>query len=249
MESVTLLSYGAARSVTGSWHLVVTPAARVLLDCGMVQGPRRESNRRNRHIGLDPDAVILSHAHIDHSGALPTLVKEGYRGAIHATSATRDLCRAMLADSAGIQEADARYLNKRRASRERDVEPIYTQEDVRRALDQFVTHPYDRAFKVARGVRATFRDAGHILGSAGVLLECGDGPRIYFTGDLGRRMYPILRDPQPLPDADVVLCESTYGTREHEPVEIAEGRLRAVFDYAVQHKGKVLIPASVARRI
>lgn len=248
MTQTILRSFGAARTVTGSRHLLRTPALSVLLDCGLFQGPRRESNERNRHVGVEPDAVLLSHAHIDHSGALPTLVRDGFRGPIHATSATRDLCAAMLADCAKINEADARHLNKRRAEGERKIEPIYTKADVERAMGLFVTHPYGKPFEVGPGMTATYRDAGHILGSAGILVEIEGGPTVYFTGDLGRRMYPILRDPEPLPDADVVLSECTYGTRDHEPVDLAEDKLRAVLDQAVERRGKLFIPAfSVGR--
>ena len=248
MTPTTLRSFGAARTVTGSRHLLRTPSLSVLLDCGLYQGPRRESNERNRHVGVEPDAVLLSHAHIDHSGALPTLVRDGFRGPIHMTSPTRDLCEAMLADCARINEADVRYLNKRRAEGEREIEPIYTQADVDRVMDQCITHPYDKPFEVGPGMTATYRDAGHILGSAGILVEIEGGPTVYFTGDLGRRTYPILRDPQPLPDADVILSECTYGTRDHEPVEFAEGRLREVLETVVARRGKLFIPAfSVGR--
>jgi metallo-beta-lactamase family protein len=248
MDDVSLCSFGAARTVTGSRHLITTPRVRFLLDCGMFQGSRRESTERNRHVPVDPDAVVLSHAHIDHSGALPSLVRDGFRGPIHATSGTRDLCEAMLADCARIAESDAKYLNRRREEGQRPIEPIYTQDDVEQTMKQFVTHRYGKSFEVGPGVRATFRDAGHILGSAGVLVEIDEGPTIYFTGDLGRKMYPILRDPEPLPPADVVLSECTYGTRDHEPVDLAEDKLRSILDRAVQKGGKVYIPAfSVGR--
>ncbi|MDJ0522882.1 MAG: MBL fold metallo-hydrolase [Planctomycetota bacterium] len=248
MGEYVLRSFGAARTVTGSRHLLTTPHARILLDCGLFQGRRDESRERNRHVGCEADVVVLSHAHIDHSGALPSLVRDGFRGPIHATGATRDLCAAMLMDCAKINEADARHLNKRREKGEREIVPIYTRKDVERTMDRFVMHEYDEPFEVAKGTRVTFRDAGHILGSAGVLLENEDGPTIYFTGDLGRRMYPILRDPEPLPDADVVLSESTYGTRDHEPVDLAESKLHAVLQRAINRKGKVFIPAfSVGR--
>ena len=248
MDEVVLCSHGAARTVTGSRHLITTPSGRVLLDCGLFQGRRSEANERNRHVGVSPDAVVLSHAHIDHSGALPSLVRDGYRGRIHATPATRDLCDAMLHDCARINEADARHLNKRREEGTRLIEPIYTETDVERAIDRFVMHEYGERFEVVDGVHATFRDAGHILGSAGVLLEIRGGPTVYFTGDLGRRMYPILRDPEPLPDVDVVLSESTYGTREHDPVDLAENKLDAILQRAIERGGKVFIPAfSVGR--
>lgn len=248
MRQVTFQSFGAARTVTGSRHLITVDGFSFLLDCGLFQGPRRESRERNRHVGVLPDAVVLSHAHIDHSGALPTLARDGYRGPIHATPATKDLCRAMLADSARIHEGDARHLNKRRGKDELPIEPIYTEEDAAQALELFVSHRYDKRFEVGPGIHATFRDAGHILGSAGVLVEIDDGPTIYFTGDLGRRTYPILRDPEPLPDADVILSECTYGEREHEPVDLAEDKLRDVLERAIERQGKVFIPAfSVGR--
>ena len=248
MGSVTLRSHGAARTVTGSRHLLTTDQMRVLLDCGMFQGRRAEADAANRGLDIETDSVVLSHAHIDHSGSLPSLVKNGYRGKIHATSATFDLCRAMLMDSARIQEADARYLNKRLEKGEERIEPIYDQDDVKRTLEHFVTHPYRKSFDVGPGTIATFHDAGHILGSAGVLVEPSRGPTIYFTGDLGRRMYPILKDPEPLPDVDVVLSECTYGNREHEPVDLAEEKLRAIVQRAIDRKGKVFIPAfSVGR--
>ncbi len=247
---VVFQSFGACRTVTGSRHVLHFGRSSVLLDCGLVQGPRREAEERNRHLGLPGSvkAVVLSHAHIDHSGALPSLVRDGYGGRIHATPATRDLCRAMLADSAHLNEADARYLNKRRDPALPPIEPLYREEDVDRALKRFRTHPYDETFDVIKQVKATFRDAGHILGSAGVLLERDDGFRIYFTGDLGRRAYPILRDPEPLPKADVILSEATYGLRNHQPVEDAEETLVEVLDRVQRTRGKVFVPAfSVGR--
>ena len=248
MSRVTLRSYGAARTVTGSRHLIRAHGEQVLMDCGLFQGHRGEARERNRHIPIDPDAVVLSHAHLDHAGALPALVRGGYRGPIHATHATRDLCKAMLADSARLAESDARYLNKHRQDRDREIQPIYTQEDAERAMGLFVGHDYDETFEVTPHTRATVQDAGHIIGSAGALLEVDDGPRVYFTGDIGRRMYPILRDPAPLPQADVVLSECTYGTREHQPVEIAGAELRKIIQRVIDEKGKLFIPAfSVGR--
>ncbi len=219
-----------------------------MLDCGLFQGPRRESIERNRHIPVQPDAVVLSHAHIDHSGALPTLVRGGFRGTIHATAATLSLCKAMLVDCAHIAVGDARHLNKHLPEGQRPIEPIYTEEDVERTLELFQTHEYGKPFEAAPGVQATFRDAGHILGSAGVLLDLDGGLRAYFTGDLGRRLYPILRDPEPLPEVDVVLSECTYGTRDHEPAEAAEELLAEILERAIRDGGRVLVPAfSVGR--
>jgi metallo-beta-lactamase family protein len=250
VREVVLQSYGAARTVTGSRHLIRVGGRSVLLECGLFQGHRAESRERNRHLPLVDglEAVVLSHAHIDHSGAIPALVRDGFQGPVHATPATRDLCRAMLADCAALQEADARYLNKRRRSGEAPVEPLYTLEDTERAMASFVTHSYHETFPVMQGVRATFRDAGHILGSAGVLLEIDGGPTVYFTGDLGRREYPILRDPEPLPDADVILSECTYGLRDHEPLEDAEATIERVVEHVGRRQGKAFVPAfSVGR--
>ena len=191
---------GAAQTVTGSRHLIRTSQATVLLDCGMFQGRRRESNERNRTLGVHPreiTSVVLSHAHIDHSGALPLLVQQGYRGPIYATPATRDLCAVMLADAAMIQEADARYINK---SIERDhadmepVEPLYSQGDVTATLEQMAPVPYHRRQKIAPGIHATFIDAGHVLGSAITLLDIdddGEHKRVVFSGDLGLSLIHI----------------------------------------------------------
>ncbi len=214
----------------------------------MFQGRRHESTERNRHVGIDTDALVLSHAHIDHSGAIPSLVRDGYRGPIYATPATKALCKAMLHDCARIAAADARYANKKRRPDALPIEPIYTEADVDKALGLFETVPYETPFEPIPGVKATYREAGHIIGSAGVLLEAENAPTIYFTGDLGRQMYPILKDPAPLPRADAILSECTYGNREHGPTEISETRLRDEIRRCVQTNGKLLIPAfSVGR--
>lgn len=250
MADVFYQPYGAARTVTGSRHLFHVGKRSIMLDCGLYQGPRRESEERNRHLPVPSklDAVVLSHAHIDHSGAIPALTRNGFRGKVHATPATRALCRAMLVDSAYLQEADARYLNKRRDASQPPVRPLYTVDDAEDSLRHFRTHALDEPFRPSKRVTATFREAGHILGSAGVLLEVDDGPRIYFTGDLGRRAYPILKDPAPLPRADVILSECTYGTREHGTVEGAEETALRVLRRAVEVGGRVFVPAfSVGR--
>jgi metallo-beta-lactamase family protein len=241
---VVFQPFGGARTVTGSRHLLKSERARVLLECGFFQGHREESDERNRHVPVLPlDAVILSHAHLDHSGALPSLVRDGFGGPIWSTPATRDLCRAMLADAAAVAAQDAEDANRRRSPGERRAVPVYLPEDVARALERFRTVPLGRPFDAAPGVRATFREAGHILGSAGVLVEFEGGASVYFTGDLGRRAYPILNDPEPLPRCDAVLCEATYGTRDHEPVEEAEAVLAALLRRAVEERGKVFVPA------
>jgi metallo-beta-lactamase family protein len=246
---------GAAQTVTGSQHLISVNGIRVLLECGLFQGKRRESYERNRELPFDAasvDALVLSHAHIDHSGNIPNLVRSGFRGSIYCTFATRDLCSAMLRDSAYIHERDAEYVNKKRARKgEPPIEPVYTQADAIASLEHFVSVGYGRPVLVAPGVQCTFLDAGHILGSAIVLLEIEEGQRqirLLFSGDLGRKDMPILRDPTPAPPADVLLIESTYGDRLHAPREDAERELLELIVETHRRGGKVVIPAfSVGR--
>jgi metallo-beta-lactamase family protein len=246
---------GAVRTVTGSMHLLTINSQRVLLDCGLYQGRRKESFERNRNLPFDPtqvDAMILSHAHIDHSGNIPTLVKHGYRGNIYATSATRDLCSAMLRDAAYIQEQDAHYLNKKRAKTgEPPVEPLYEKADAVNSLQRFIGIGYERPFFVVPGVRARFYDAGHILGSAIVALDVEEGDRKFrfaFSGDLGRRDLPILRDPTYIGAVDYFITESTYGNRLHDSPAAAETELRRIVNETYQRGGKIIIPAfSVGR--
>jgi len=246
---------GAAQTVTGSQHLISVNGSRILLECGLFQGKRRESFERNRNLPFDAesvDALILSHAHIDHSGNIPNLVRSGFRGSIYCTFATRDLCSAMLRDSAYIQERDVEYVNKKRARQGLlPVEPIYTHADAIASLEHFISVGYDRSVLVAPGVRCTFLDAGHILGSAIILLEIKEGQRqtrLLFSGDLGRNDRPILRDPTPAPPADVLLIESTYGNRSHTPHEDAEEQLLDLIGGTCAQGGKVVIPAfSVGR--
>jgi metallo-beta-lactamase family protein len=245
---------GAAQTVTGSQHLISVNGSRILLECGLFQGRRRQSFERNRNLPFDAasvDALILSHAHIDHSGNIPNLVRSGFQGSIYCTFATRDLCSAMLRDSAYIQEQDAAYVNKKRARKgQPPVEPIYTHADAIASLEHFVSVGYDRPVLVAPGVRCTFLEAGHILGSAVVLLEVEEGPRktrLLFSGDLGRPM-PILRDPTPAPPADALIIESTYGDRLHPPHEEAEQRLFELIGSTCTQGGKVVIPAFTVGR-
>ena len=246
---------GAARTVTGSCHLLEINGANVLLDCGLFQGKRKESFERNRRFAFEPSSihnVVLSHAHIDHSGNLPRLVASGFRGRILATAATRDLCEWMLRDSAHIQEKDVEYVNrKRRAKGETPFEPLYTMAEAETALEHFDGVPYGHEVTVAPGARLVFRDAGHILGSASCHLRIREGERertLVFTGDVGRKQMPILRDPVPPEEADILISESTYGDRLHEPQEDVRARLREVVDETRRRGGKVLIPAfSVGR--
>lgn len=242
---------GAAREVTGSAHLVHVNGRTILLDCGLFQGRRSEVQEKNRRLpyAVDRiDAVVLSHAHIDHAGRLPYLVKEGFRGAIHATTATRDLCEVMLADSAHIQEKDAEFLTRHRKSA---VEPLYALRDVSTMLTQMAPHRYHERFEVVPGVHATFSDAGHILGSASIVLEWEEGGRrrrLGFSGDIGRSGLPIIRDPEPLTDVDWLLMESTYGNRDHTSVEGARDDLARIVTETVARGGRVLIPAFAVGR-
>jgi metallo-beta-lactamase family protein len=246
--------HGAARGVTGSRHLLTVGGKRILLDCGLFQGKRRDSDRLNRKFGFDPseiDAVVLSHAHIDHSGALPALVRNGFEGTIHATLATADLLTFMLRDSAKIQESDVEYLNRHRKKNEKPVEPLYTMEDAQRTLALVEGHRYHRRIPIVSGIEASFYDAGHILGSAIVKLHLvGDDQKktLVFSGDLGRKNIPILRDPETPSEADALIIESTYGDREHDPIEKADAKLADIINRITNRKGKLLIPAFAVGR-
>ncbi len=237
---------GAAREVTGSCHILHVNGHVVALDCGMFQGRRRESAEKNRSLPIpvgDLDAVVLSHAHIDHSGRLPFLVAQGYDKTIWATSATRDLCAIMLADSAHIQEKDAEFLARRNKE---FVEPLYGMSHAVRTMDLMVGVPYNKPFNVVPGVVATYVDAGHILGSASVVLDCtedGVTRRLAFSGDIGRSGLAIIRDPVPPTDVDAVIMESTYGNRDHESVEGARAHLAKVVRETAARGGRVLIAA------
>jgi metallo-beta-lactamase family protein len=248
---------GAGQTVTGSKHLVHTPRATILLDCGLYQGRRRESFERNRHLPLDAaklDAVVLSHAHIDHSGALPLLYRQGYRGPVYATPATRDLAAPMLLDAAMIQEADARYIDRLVARGEPGVEPVtplYDEEDVATVLAHMVGLPYRQRHQVAPGVTVTFLDAGHVLGSAITVLDIDDEGRtvrLVYTGDLGRHHLPILRDPEVPSGAECLISESTYGDRLHPPLARTEEDLVAVVRRTIDRGGKLFIPTFALER-
>ena len=242
---------GAAREVTGSCHLLHVDGRTVVLDCGMFQGRRSDADKKNRSLPLpvpDIDAVVLSHAHIDHSGRLPFLVGQGYSGTIWSTSATRDLCAVMLADSAHIQEKDAEFLIRRNKPY---VEPLYGMRHSTRTMELMVGVPYNKPFDVVPGVRGTYVDAGHILGSASVVLDCTEGgttKRLVFSGDVGRSGLAIIRDPVPPTGASAVIMESTYGNRDHESVDGARARLANVVRSTAARGGKVLVPAFAVGR-
>jgi metallo-beta-lactamase family protein len=252
---------GADKNVTGSKHLVEVGGRRILLDCGEFQGPRKAAHDRNATLPFDPasvDVLLLSHAHLDHSGLIPVLCRDGFQGTIYSTHATRDLCAIMLLDSAHIQESDAAYLNKRLADKGKPlVEPLYTQEDAANAMPYFQSVAYDRPLRLgdaaasATGIEAIFREAGHILGSAQIELnvrENGRAIRLVFTGDLGRAELPILRDPYIPTDVTHFIIESTYGNRVHDTYENAEAKLAEIVNRAVASRGKIVIPAfSVGR--
>lgn len=243
---------GAAREVTGSCHLLHVNGHVIALDCGMFQGRRSESRAKNERLPFDPeklDAIVLSHAHIDHAGRLPFLVAQGFRHTIWATAATRDLCAVMLADSAHIQEKDAAFLAKRGQPH---AEPLYTMDDATRTQKQMIGVPYEKWFQVVPGVRAQFVEAGHILGSASVVVEVtenGETKRVVFSGDVGRSGLPIIRDPAPPKGgADVVIMESTYGNRDHESVEGAREHLAKVVRETAARGGRTLIPSFAVGR-
>ena len=248
-NAITVTFWGAAHTVTGSMHLIDAGRQKILLDCGLFQGRRAEAWQRNKNFPFpasDIDAVVLSHAHIDHCGNLPNLVRGGFGGPIYCTPATRDLMAVMLADSAKIQEEDAFHLNKHRPSGEPAIEPLYDFRDVRRTMQLARSVPYHALTDVGKGIKVRFDDAGHLLGSAmvHVSLDVGNGERsITFTGDLGRKEMPILRDPEALPAADLIISESTYGGRNHPGVEMLGSELGQAVRRTVERGGKVLIPA------
>ncbi len=247
--------YGAARTVTGSQYLLEANGARLLLECGLFQGRRAETYERNRNFRFDPaglNAVLLSHAHIDHSGNLPNLVKQGFAGPIYATPPTADLADIMLRDSGHIQEADIQWLNKRRQERgEYPLEPLYTEEDAARVAPLFERWPYGQPFEVAEGITAEFIEAGHILGSAAIRLtvrERGQTTRLWFSGDIGRRDLPLLRDPILPFDADYLMMECTYGDKPHRDPVKAHLEFHQAVLRTVRRGGKVIVPAFAVGR-
>jgi len=259
-----LTFWGAARTVTGSMHQLTVDGRTYLLDCGLYQGRRKEAEARNKSFPFPPEAlsaVMLSHAHIDHSGNLPQLVKAGFHGPIYTSSATADLCRPMLADSASLQEKDAEFLNKRRLRRkslniDQDsadglVEPLYTVEDAEATYPLFRPVAMHTPTEIGPGVRYQSFEAGHMLGSTTMLLELESGgrrTRLGFTGDLGRPGLPIIRDPEPLPPVDYLIMESTYGDRVHEPIRAVAEELAAIVNRTYQRGGKIIVPAFAVGR-
>ncbi|MFA6008140.1 MAG: MBL fold metallo-hydrolase, partial [Candidatus Shapirobacteria bacterium] len=247
---IKLISHGAAREVTGTCHELKVGEKSILLDCGMFQGRRRESAEKNATFNFDPkeiDAVILSHAHMDHSGRIPLLYRKGFTGPIFSIYATQDLSAVMLQDAAYIQEKDEEYFRKHLAkSMIPSTGPLFTQDDAKECLKLFVGKNYGERFQVIPGVACTFVEAGHILGSAMMLIEIeaeGKIVRIGFTGDVGRSTLPIIRDPEPMPEVDYLICESTYGDREHDNILTARDKLRDDIVRTAARGGKILIPA------
>ncbi|PKL50249.1 MAG: MBL fold metallo-hydrolase [Planctomycetes bacterium HGW-Planctomycetes-1] len=250
-----LTFHGAAGEVTGSAHIVTINGKNILLDCGLFQGKRKEAFEKNRNFLFDPakiDVMLLSHAHMDHSGNVPTLIKNGYKGKVYCTDATADLCEIMFQDCAHIQTYDVEYVNKKRLRQGKaPFEPLYTAEDADKAMQHLEPVPYSKPFKIFDDVEVCFHDAGHILGSAFTEInfrENGSTKKLMFTGDIGRRDIPILKDPVVIKDIDYLITESTYGDRKHPPAEDVKAALKEVVDKICQTKGKLIIPAfSVGR--
>jgi len=252
---VKITFLGAVREVTGSMHLLTVNGSHVLLDCGLCQGKRKEAFERNRNLPFDAasiDACVLSHAHVDHSGNLPTLVRRGFSGKIYATPATTDLCDITLRDSVHLQLRDIDFVNKKRAKQGKNLfEPLALPQDVDRAMELFENVPYGTKREIAPGLEVAFFDAGHILGSAVTAIdfrEKGNSARLLFTGDLGRKGMPILKDPVVVNGVDYLITESTYGDRVHPRREDVKTALRQVVLEVAEHRSKLLIPAfSVGR--
>lgn len=255
-----LTFWGAAGTVTGSMHLLEADRKRILLDCGLAQGRRKDTDEKNRHLpfaGSSIDAVVLSHAHIDHSGNLPTLVKNGFAGPIYSTPATIDLCDWMLRDTAHIQEHDAEFLNRRREHRKAaglesgHVVPLYTMADAEQTLPLFQPVPYHSPFTLAPRVAYQAYDAGHILGSANIVLSDSTAAapvRLIFSGDIGRAGLPILRDPETMPPAEYLVMESTYGGRLHKDPGHVENKLADVVNRTARRGGRIIVPSFAVGR-
>ena len=252
---INLTFHGAARTVTGSRHLLDINGYRILLDCGLFQGRRSETYQQNLNFSFDAkplNSVIISHAHMDHLGDLPNLVKQGFTGDVHCTSATLDLANIMLTDSANIQEGDIAYVNKvRRRQNEPAVEPLYGKSDVPPTLKLLRGCSYEHPFNLAENIQVVFHDAGHILGSAITILNIDDNGRkisVCFTGDLGRNNMPIIQDPCVVTDSDVLIIESTYGDRLHADINNVTEKLARVINETVKAGGKIIVPSFALER-
>ncbi len=251
-----IYSWGGAEEVTGSKHFLRVDNQLIMVDCGAFQGHRTEAEEKNRNWSFDADKVdslILTHAHYDHCGLLPLLKKKGFEGNIYSTPATRDLANLIMMDSAHIQAKDIEYLKKKALKKGEvfDKQPLYTTRDVLECLEHFITISYHRSFIVSEDVSAQFYDAGHILGSTITVIDInrnGKNLRIAFSGDLGRKNLPILRDPEPIPPVDYLVMESTYGNRLHDPIESATDKLADVVRQTVERRGKIIIPAFAVER-
>lgn len=254
--TIELYSWGGAEEVTGSKHFLKAGDSTIMIDCGAFQGRRQEADKKNREWPFDArdvDAVILTHAHYDHSGLLPVLTQKGYERSIYATPATRDLASLILLDSAHIQGKDIAYLEKKARQRGEpfDKKPLYTDKEVHACMEQFITVAYHRNFIPAPGIKATLYNAGHILGSALVVADVnldGRSVRVGFSGDLGRKNLPIIKDPEPIPAVDYLVLESTYGNRLHKPMDTTMDTLAEIINRTVLQGGKIVIPAFAIER-
>jgi metallo-beta-lactamase family protein len=245
----TLQFLGAAGTVTGSRYLVEAAGQRILVDCGLFQGYKQLRERNRADFPVPPesiDVLLLTHAHLDHSGYIPALVRNGFRGKVHCTHATRDLCGLLLPDSGHLQEEEARYAKKKGYSKHAEPTPLYTVEDAEAALKQFATHDFEELVDLGSGITARFHPAGHLLGAAQIALDL-NGTLVHFTGDLGRAHDPLMNPPLPLQGADVLVCESTYGNRKHARVD-AEAELAPVIRRVAARGGVILIPAFAVGR-
>ena len=244
-----IIFYGAARQVTGSNHIIESNGYKVMLDCGMQQGKRKESYERNKNFPYNPGEVndcILTHAHIDHSGNVPTAMVRGFDGKVYSTYATRDLCELMLPDSAYIQEKDLEYVNKKRKKQGKVLfELLYDMRWAEKAIEHFVPKNLGEYFNLNDNIQAFFINAGHILGSGMVVVKIKEGDRVIkigYTGDLGRKNLPVLKDPDKLYDIDYLIIESTYGGKDHGSVKTAFGRLSEIIKRTYKNGGKIIIP-------
>jgi len=249
LANMKLTFAGAAGTVTGSMHHLEVDGRRWLLDCGMFQGRRKEAEKRNKEFPFPArslDGVVLSHAHIDHSGRLPLLVRNGFRGPIYTTPATIDLCQAMLRDTAHILESDAIFVNKKHRDEE-PVEPLYSMQDAEETMPLFRPVSYHRPTNLGGNLVMESYDAGHILGSSSIVLTDGK-TKLAFSGDVGRPGLPIIRDPEPLPPVDYLIMESTYGGRSHPPESDAVSKLESILNETIRLGGRVIVPAFAVGR-